>query len=181
MTVQERRQSRLSLRRFKTVLKGGRKEPSHPYGQPISPDKRTSNTNLSKFTPFGKKTREMPIPTTLSPQPTGTLQRLESQHSGSAPVSEAPPAIGLDALPSSSPPADSAVRDLSELVNGTNGETPKAEEPLQTVPESSAPEVRNSARLVPGLWLQASPTEERPAPVLQGSSAIDQALAEAAL
>jgi hypothetical protein len=129
-----------------------------------------SATNLSKFTPFGKKSREIPNPVALSPQPTGNLQRVESQHSGTAPISEVAPTIGLDALPSNQP-ADSAMLDMSELVNGTHGESPKAEEPLQTVPEASVVEEVKS---------QASPTEERPAPVLPGSSAIDQALAEAA-
>jgi hypothetical protein len=71
--------------------------------------------------------------------------------------------------------------DVSELVNGTHGESAKAEETLQTVPEASAAEVGKSTSLVPSLSWQASPTEERPPPVLQGSSAIDQALAEAAL
>ena len=80
ISVQERRQSRLSLRRFKTVLKGGRKEPSHPYGQPLSPDKRASATNLSKFTPFEKNPGKFPTPLPCRHNQPATCNGSESHH-----------------------------------------------------------------------------------------------------
>ncbi|KAF2664483.1 hypothetical protein BT63DRAFT_483188 [Microthyrium microscopicum] len=184
--MQEKRQSKFGggLKRLGTVIKG-RRNSTHPYSQPLqSPEKKRSSTNIaSKFSSFGKRTKD--TPDALSPQATGNSRRSDGQGSTTPRPSDLDPPSLDRAISSHSnaPPIESpsefapvlpVIASSAPLTNGNHTPVQREVEQLQPPLEPTTSVPAN----IPAPVIEEP--EPEPAP-LSGPDAITQAMNEAAM
>ncbi|KAF2135037.1 hypothetical protein P153DRAFT_330018 [Dothidotthia symphoricarpi CBS 119687] len=172
--VQEKLSSN-PLKRFGTVL-GRRRQSTHPYVRPASPDRKSSANLGSAFGGFGKgKAKDRDIPAPIAERPITPLRQLSP--TARTPDRSASPSQARP--PSSDPPNGTAPEPVSEVSapfvpNGTTQDAiPEVNEPVPspTIPETKPePEKDEEGFSVPPSALDAITEAEREAGFIQNEN-----------